>query len=102
MQDKAYIHTLKSILLLVGSFTFTFLLGEMVHEFGHYLAHMAYGNTYVNVILDPFGGSRITGVTIQSLSIMGVTSLAGPLLNLVGGLTCFLLFKRLHDTLLFP
>lgn len=67
-------HTINSILLLAGAFTFVFLLGEMVHEFGHYLSHMAYGNQDIQVHLDPFGGSRIIGVTSLPGEVMGITS----------------------------
>ena len=94
MTEK-HLLTIKSIFLLIGSFIFAFLFGEMVHEFGHYLAHQAYGNTGVGVVLDPFGGTHISGVTVKSLSVMAVTSAAGPLLNVVLGLSCFLLLMRI-------
>lgn len=34
----------RTILLLMGSFTFAFLLGEAIHESGHLLAHLGFGN----------------------------------------------------------
>jgi len=86
---------LRSVLLLVGSFTFAFLLGEAVHEFGHWLAHQAYGHAGIGIHLDPFGGSHITGVNSLPRTAMGVTSAAGPLLNLLVGLVVSAaLFRR--------
>jgi hypothetical protein len=35
---------LLSVLLLLASFALSFCLGEAVHEFGHFLAHRAYGS----------------------------------------------------------
>jgi hypothetical protein len=101
-EDTLPIQKAKSILLLAGAFTFAFLLGEMVHEFGHYLAHLAYGNAGVGVHLDPFGGSRIVGVTSLPLNVMGVTSAAGPLFDLVMATTCSLLLWRKRRPELLP
>ncbi len=70
---------LYSLLLLLGSYTFAFLLGELVHEYGHYFAHLAYGSAAIQVHIDPFGGSHIMGVNSLPLITMGITSLAGPL-----------------------
>jgi len=93
----------KSILLLAGSFTFAFLLGEMVHEFGHYFGHLVYGNpNNVQVQLDPFGGSRIMGVTSLSDKVIGVTSATGPLFNLLLAVTCLLLQWRIRRPVLLP
>jgi len=94
--------SIKSILLLAGSFTFAFLLGEMVHEYGHYFAHLAFGNSNVQVILNPFGNSRILGVQSQPLAEMGVTSAAGPLTNLLLGLTLFFLLRDKRHILFLP
>lgn len=93
---------IKSILLLAGSFTFAFLAGEMTHEFGHYLAHLFYHTPNVQVHLDPFGNSRITGVTSMPLDAAGVTSAAGPLFNLLVGLAFFLLLWRFRQPQLLP
>jgi hypothetical protein len=73
-------------LLLLGSFVFAFCLGEAVHELGHYLTHRAYG-VAVGIRLDPFGGSRILHGSSAPREIWGITSLAGPLLNLLAGMT---------------
>jgi hypothetical protein len=95
--------SLQSILLLFGSFTFAFLLGEIVHEYGHYLAHLAYGNESVRVHLDPFGSSRIVGVLpTQGKWAGGVTAAAGPLLNLVLGTTSFIVLWNRRNPLLLP
>lgn len=95
--------SIKSILLLAGSFTFAFLLGEMVHEYGHYLCHLAYGNPdNVQVHVDPFGGSRIMGVTSLPDKVLGVTSATGPLLNLILGITCLFLLWRIRRPILLP
>jgi len=95
--------SIKSILLLAGSFTFAFLLGEMVHEYGHYLGHLAYGNPdNVQVHIDPFGGSRIMGVASLPATVLGVTSATGPLLNLVLGIACLILLWRIRRPILLP
>lgn len=73
-------------LLLLGSFVFAFCLGEAVHELGHYLAHRAFG-VDVGIRLDPFGGSRILHGSSAPREIWGLTSVAGPLLNLLAGTT---------------
>ena len=94
--------TLKSILLLAGSFIFAFLIGETTHEFGHYLAHLVYGTSDVRVHLDPFGGSHIAGVASLPVDVAAVTSAAGPLLNLALGLSFFLMLWRVRRPALLP
>jgi Ca2+/Na+ antiporter len=95
--------SIKSILLLAGSFTFAFLLGELVHEYGHYLGHLAYGNPdNVQVHVDPFGGTMILGVTSLPDKIISVTSATGPLFNLLLAVTCLLLLWRIRRPALLP
>jgi hypothetical protein len=94
--------TLKSILLLAGSFTFAFLIGETAHEFGHYLAHLIYHTPNVRVHLDPFGGSHIAGVTTLPGNVAAATSAAGPLFNLVLSLFLFLLLLKARRPTLLP
>jgi hypothetical protein len=89
------------MLLLLGSFTFVFLLGEAVHELGHFLAHRAYG-VEVGIRLDPFGGSRILHGSNAPNEIMGITSLAGPLFNLLVGITVSLILWRKRNPWLLP
>jgi len=97
------IRSIKSILLLAGSFTFAFLLGELVHEYGHYLGHLAYGNPdNVWVHVDPFGGTMIIGVTSLPDKIISVTSATGPLFNLLLAVTCLLLIWRQRKPALLP
>jgi hypothetical protein len=86
----------------MGSFTFAFLLGELVHEFGHYLCHMAYGNVGIQVHMDPFGGSHISGTGDLPDRVLGVTSAAGPLLNLALALVTFFFLWRLRRPILLP
>jgi hypothetical protein len=95
--------SIKSVLLLAGAFTFSFLLGEAVHEFGHYLAHVTYGNQNVQVYLDPFGGSKILGVTgFQTPMVGAITAAAGPLFNLLLASVFFFLLWRKRTTWLLP
>jgi len=95
--------SIKSILLLAGSFTFAFLLGELVHEYGHYLGHLAYGNPdNVQVHVDPFGGTMIVGVTSLPDKIISVTSATGPLFNLLLAVACLLLLWRIRRQALLP
>ena len=89
------------MLLLLGSFTFVFLLGEAVHELGHFLAHRAYG-VEVGIRLDPFGGSRILHGSNAPVEIWGITSLAGPLFNVLVGITVSLILWRKRNPWLLP
>lgn len=92
---------IRRILLLAGAFIFAFLLGEMVHEYGHYFSHLIFGSTETSVYLNPFGSSHIRGVTSLPLNQMGITSAAGPLFNLfLGSLMLLLLWKHKSPTLL--
>lgn len=98
---KSSVNIIKPTLLLAGSFIFAFLLGEMVHEYGHYLSHLIFGNRAVSVYLNPFGSSRIMGVTSLPLRQMGITAAAGPLANLLlGVLVMSLLWKKMRPALL--
>jgi len=88
-------------LLLLGSFVFAFCLGEAVHELGHFLVHRAYG-VNVGIKLDPFGGSMILNGASASLEIWGITSLGGPLLNLLAGTALTLALWRIRRPALLP
>jgi len=95
--------SIKSVLLLAGSFTFAFLFGELVHEYGHYLGHLAYGNPdNVKVHLDPFGGTMIVGVTFLPEKTICITSATGPLFNLLLAVACLLLLWRIRRPILLP
>jgi hypothetical protein len=85
---------IKNILHLMGSFVFAFLLGEMVHEWGHFLAHRYYGHQGISIHLDPFGGSRNLGVGPMPLHELGITTAAGPGFNLVAGILMTALFFK--------
>ena len=102
MRTSPLVSRIKSILLLAGAFAFAFLLGEAVHELGHYLAHRAYGHTGIGIHLDPFGGSRIAGVRALPRAAMAWTSAAGPLANLACGVACSLLLWRVRRLGLLP
>jgi hypothetical protein len=92
---------LPQVLLLLGSFVFAFCLAEAVHELGHFLAHRAYGVT-VGIRLDPFGGSRILNGSSAPREILGITSAAGPLLNLLAGLVVSSSLWRFRRPALLP
>ena len=101
MKNSSINDLFKSTLLLAGSFVFAFLWGEMVHEYGHYISHLIFGNTNVSVYLNPFGSSRIMGVTNLPLRQMGITAAAGPLTNLTFGLLVMsLLWNKMGLTLM--
>jgi hypothetical protein len=88
-------------LLLLGSFVFAFCLGEAVHEFGHFLAHRLNGVS-VGIRLDPFGASKILNGSSAPREIWGITSLAGPLLNLLLGSVVSLSLWRVRKPILLP
>jgi len=89
------------VLLLLGSFIFAFCLGEAVHELGHFLVHRAYG-VNVGIRLDPFGGSMILSGSSAPREIWGITSLGGPLLNLLTGVIVSLSLWRIRKPVLLP
>jgi hypothetical protein len=92
---------LKSFLILAGSFAFAFLMGEMIHELGHFLAHRCFGTQTAAIHIDPFGASRIYGVQALPLQQMGLTTAAGPAFNLIlGCLTTLLLWRWTSPNLL--
>lgn len=93
---------LRSVLFLMGAFVCAFLFGEMVHDSGHYFTHKAYGNTSVQVHFDPFGGTHISGAGGLSEEVLGVTSLAGPLSNLLLGLVTFAFLWQKQRPFLMP
>ena len=92
----------KSVLMLAGAFVFAFLLAEMVHEFGHYFAHLAYRTPGIGIHLDPFGGTHITGVNLITNEAMLVTTLSGPLSSLFLGIGTTLLLWRYRVPILLP
>lgn len=100
--DPKLHRNLKLILILAGSFTFAFLFGEMIHEFGHYLGHRFYNSPNIGVYLDPFGGSHITGAKNLPNNVLAVTSATGPLLNLFLGITTFIVLWRFRKPILLP
>lgn len=89
------------ILLLLGSFVFALCLGEAVHELGHFLANRL-NRVSVGVRLDPFGASKILNGSSAPREIWGITSLAGPLLNLLLGLLVALSLWRVRKPVLLP
>ena len=93
---------MNTMLVLMGSFMFAFLMGEMVHEWGHFLSHRYFGVQGVSIHLDPFGGSRILGVKSLPLREMGITTAAGPGLNLVAGLLVSGLLWRVSKPVILP
>jgi hypothetical protein len=93
---------LKITLLLAAAFTFALLLGELVHDSGHYFCHLAYGNTWIKVQFDPFGGTHIMGAGELPADILGVTSLVGPLSNLILGVLCSTTLWRFRKPILLP
>ena len=99
--DASMQSLLRSGLLLLGAFAFAFCLGEAVHEFGHFLVHRAYG-VNVGIRLDPFGGSRILHGSSAPEQIWGITSVGGPLLNLVFGTILTLFLWRIRKPILLP
>lgn len=93
---------LKAIILLAGSFTFAFLFGEMIHEFGHFLGHKIFNSPNVGIYLDPFGSSHITGARGLSNYVIAITSATGPLSNLFFGIATFFVLWKFRRPILLP
>lgn len=83
------------IIYLIGSFVFAFLLGELVHEFGHYLLHVIYNHEGVYVVIDPFGGSRNAGVTSMPMNEVAWTTIMGPMTNVLLATIFYFVFLKL-------
>ena len=83
------------IIYLIGSFVFAFLLGELVHEFGHYLLHVIFRHEGVYVVIDPFGGSRNAGVTAMPYNEIAWTTLMGPISNVILATMFYFVFLKL-------
>lgn len=88
-------------MLLFGAFTFAFTLGEAIHELGHYVADRAYG-AEARIRLDPFGGSRILLDSPLPKEGIGIACAAGPLPNIIIGVTLFLLLWQKRSPALLP
>jgi hypothetical protein len=93
---------LQIFLLLAGSFTFAFLMAELIHELGHFLAHRIVGTQTAAIHIDPFGASQIYGVQALPLQQMGFTTAAGPGFNLILGSLSTLLLWRWKRLALLP
>nr|MBN1230176.1 hypothetical protein [Anaerolineae bacterium] len=94
------LQTIQAALLLFGSYVFVFLLGEAVHEFGHFVTDTLWGFD-VRIVLDPFGGSHIQWLGPYPDSPIMFPTIAGPLLNLTAGvLTSVLLWRKARPALL--
>jgi len=89
------------VLLLLGAFIFAFCLREAVHKLGHFPAHRACG-TDADIKLDPLGGSQIVNGASAPRETWGITSAAGPLLNILAGVAVSLSLWRYRRTALLP
>ncbi len=87
----------KTVVYLIGSFVFAFLLGEIVHEYGHYLMHVLFGHEGVSVYIDPFGGSKNMNVHIVGMpySEIAWTTIMGPMTNVILATIVFFVFIKL-------
>ncbi len=82
------------VLYLIGAFVFAFLLGELVHEYGHFMMHMIFKHEGVSVVIDPFGGSKNIGVTAMPYNEVAWTTILGPMTNVIlATLIYFIFFK---------
>ena len=85
----------KTMLYLIGSFVFAFLLGEWVHETGHFLLHLIFGHEGVSMVIDPFGGSCNTGVTSMPTIEIAWTTIMGPMFNVLCATIVYVLVRKL-------
>lgn len=84
----------KTILYLIGSFIFAFLLGELVHEYGHFMMHVLFGHEGISVIIDPFGGSCNIGVTAMPNLEVAWTTIMGPMFNVLCAAVVYFLVRN--------
>ncbi len=92
---------LKSILLVLGAYTFSYCLGLTFHEIGHALAYTIVGVTDIEIHVHPFAlsycshGSRPT-------EVLPFTGSMGPLFNVVCATIVSLSLWRIRNPKLLP
>jgi len=94
MKDSLnYAKTNKSVLALIGAFSFAFFVGIALHETGHAIMIKYFGIDEVKIVLHPFKASE----TIWEVNndYIGYVDVAGPIFNIfVGNIIMTFLWRR--------
>ena len=82
----------------MGAYTFAFFIGTALHEFGHAIALVAFGVDQYKVVIHPFLGCY----TSWSLNneYIGYVDAAGPLFNMLMGVTLLVVFWQRRQTVI--
>jgi len=93
--------TLQIVLLVSGSFVFSYCFGVFMHEVGHVLAYLYYGIPTSVFVVHPFGRSYMKpGVDIENgLLLIGVS---GSLFNIACAMSCSFVFRHSRNLMLLP
>jgi len=94
--DKKY----KSVLALIGAFSFAFFVGIAIHETGHAIMIKYFGIEDVKIVLHPFKGSQVLWEVNNDY--IGYVDVAGPLFNIFVGNTIMALLWRKRNQILLP
>jgi len=87
---------LKSILLLLGAYRFSYCLGITFHETGHALAYTIFGLSDIRIYIHPFALSYASGSPLTP-EMMPFTRSMGPLFNLLCSSIVTLALWRKHN-----
>jgi hypothetical protein len=93
--------TLKSILLVLGAYTFSYCLGLTFHETGHAIALSIIGASDIQIFVHPFALSHCSSAPINS-EFMPFTGSMGPLFNIFCSTIVTLVVWRKRNTKLLP
>lgn len=96
------ISTFKSLLLVLGAYTFSYCLGLTFHETGHAIANTIIGLTDVQIFVHPFSLSHTVYSGIIPTEFMPFTGSMGPLFNITCSLLITLVTWKWRDPKLLP
>ncbi len=77
-----HISTLKSILLVLGAYTFSYCLGLTFHETGHAIALSIVGASDIQIFVHPFALSHCSSAPINP-ELLPFTGSMGPIFNIL-------------------
>jgi len=93
--------TLKSILLLLGAYTFSYCLGLTFHEAGHALAYTILGLSDIRIYVHPFALSHCDRGPVPT-EMLPFTGAMGPLFNIICSTIITLAVWRKRNPKLLP
>ncbi|MFX1569241.1 MAG: hypothetical protein ACFFCV_12830 [Promethearchaeota archaeon] len=93
--------TLKSMLLVLGAYAFSYCLGLTLHETGHAIALAIVGASNIRIYVHPFALSHASGEPLLP-EVMAFTGCMGPLFNILCSCIITLVVWRKRNPKLLP